>query len=444
VNTFRNSLAWQVVPLSDLKPYSRHARRHARAKIEKLKKLLCHFGQVVPIIVDASNRVIDGHALLIAMRELGAGEINVITVEGRSDSDIKALRLALNRLPAEAAWDNELLRADLQELIQASFDLELTGFDTPEIDHILEVDIAQRNLAEDGSDIPPVAEHAISTKGDIWLCDRHRVGCGDALDQQFVDAICGGTKCDLSIIDPPYNLPVDGFVSGNGKIRHREFVQASGEMSSEEFQAFLKAALAVLQAASNPSALAFVFMDWRHLYELIGASRELSLELANLVVWTKTNAGLGSFYRSQHEHIAIFRAGGAPHANNIQLGRLGRNRSNVWTYSGFNAFGRDRNLLLPAHPTVKPVLLVADALRDVTKRGDIVLDTFLGSGSTLIAAEETGRTCYAGEIDPLYVDLAIRRWQAKTCCDATHAVTGGRFNERASAYELARANDHDR
>ena len=203
-------------------------------------------------------------------------------------------------------------------------------------------------------------------------------------------------------------------------------------MSSEEFTAFLSSALKVLRASSSPRALIYACMDWRHIAELLAAGKQCDLPLANLVAWVKTNAGMGSLYRSQHELIAVFKAGSDPYTNNVELGRHGRNRTNVWTYRGMSAFGSDREELLAAHPTVKPVMLVADAIRDVTKRGEVVVDTFLGSGTTLMAAAETGRTCFGVELDPLYVDASIRRWQSYTHRDATHAETGELFCDRAA------------
>ncbi len=426
---FKNSTEWQWIPIKSVKPYARHARNHNKRTIEKIKRLIGHSGQLVPIIVDPNNVIIDGHAVWQSMTELGSGDIAVVVVAGRSDPETKALRLALNRIPSDAAWDNERVRQELQELVDLSFELELTGFDAPEIDHILDVDVQKLNVVD--ADIPAVEKIAASSISDVWVCGHHRVGCGDARDQAFVDRVRDGKSSDICFVDPPYNVPIAGFVSGKGRAQHREFAVAAGEMSPDEFTAFLGASLKVLRAASTPRALIFACMDWRHVFELIGAGRQCGLDLFNLCVWAKTNAGMGSLYRSQHELICVFKAGAEAHANNVELGRHGRNRSNLWTYRGFNAFGSDRDELLANHPTVKPVLMIADALRDVTKRGGIVVDTFLGSGSTLMAAEETGRRCFGIEFDPLYVDVAIRRWQTKTARDAAHAETGELFEDRA-------------
>jgi DNA modification methylase len=427
----RNSNEWLSISIDSIKPYDRQLRRHDRQKINKLKKLIRHFGQIIPVIVDANRTVIDGHCVLQVMRELGSGDIAVIEVSGRSDPEIKALRLALNRLTADAAWDNQQLRAEFEHLISLSFDLDLTAFDTAEIDHVLDLDLPTANVVEDEEQIPVVQAQAVSKLGDIWICGDHRIGCGNANDGDFVGRVRDGTLANVSFVDPPYNVPISGFVSGKGRNQHREFVQGTGEMSPEQFTTFLVASLKVLQTSSSPQALIYACMDWRHVHELISAGRQCALELYNICVWAKTNAGMGSLYRNQHELICVFKAGTETPVNNVELGRHGRNRSNLWTYRGFNSFGCDREESLATHPTVKPVAMVADALRDVTKRGGTVLDTFLGSGSTLIAAEETGRRCLGTELDPLYVDVTVRRWQTHVHRDAIHAATGELFCDRA-------------
>ena len=428
----RNSNEWQSFPIEQIKPYKRHPRIHNKRQIEKLKRLIRHFGQVVPVVVDRHRVLVDGHAVWTAMRELGSDEIAAVVVANRRDPEIKALRLALNRIPEDAGWDDERLRKELKTLVKLSFDLELTGFETVEIDRLLDVDLPKLNVTED-EQIPARQQPAVTAAGDIWTCGRHRIGCGDARDQGFIDKINGGVRANMCFVDPPYNLPIDGFVSGKGRIRHREFVQGVGELSAEQFNSFLVDSLTVLQRSSTDAALIYACMDWRHIFELIAAGRRCGLELFNLCVWAKTNAGMGSLYRSQHELICVFKAGGSRHINNVELGRHGRNRSNLWSYRGLNSFGAERDELLASHPTVKPVLLIADAIRDVTRRGDAVLDTFLGSGSTLIAAEETGRVCFGVDLDPLYVDVAVRRWQNYTKRDALLAGTNTTFDEVAAA-----------
>lgn len=431
MNSFRNSIDAQSFTIGEIKPYPGHARNHNRRQIEKLKKLIRHFGQLVPIIVDGDGVIIDGHAVWKAMQELGSGEIAAVVVASRTGPEIRALRLALNRIPGDAAWDDERLREELEQLVSLSFDLELTGFDAFEIDHLLEIDVPKLNVTEDGEQIAAPQGPAISAMGDIWICGRHRIGCGDARDQVFVEKARGDLPASMCFIDPPYNVPIAGFVSGKGRVQHREFIQGTGELSPDRFTAFLAESLSVLHRSATAAALIYACMDWRHVYELLAAGRQCDLELGNLCVWAKTNAGMGSLYRSQHELICVFKAGSAKNINNIELGRHGRNRSNLWSYRGLNSFGADRDELLASHPTVKPVLMIADAIRDVTRRGDAVLDTFLGSGSTIMAAEETGRVGVGIDLDPLYVDVAIRRWQARTRRDAVYAETGEFFDDRA-------------
>ena len=431
MDALRNSPDWQTAAIDAIKPYPGHARTHNKRQKQKLQKLIRHYGQVAPIIVDGNSVIIDGHAVWETMKCLGHDEIAVVVVANRTDSEIKALRLALNRIASDAAWDNELLRAEFEQFVSIGFDLDLTAFDAVEIDTLLEVDVPKLNVAEDAEEIPAPQQLAISAVGDVWLCGRHRIGCGDACSQSLVDRVLEGKSANACFVDPPYNVPIAGFVSGKGQVQHREFVEGAGELNSEQFSRLLKQSLSVLKQSSCPSALIYACVDWRHLYELFDAGRENGLDLINLCVWAKTNAGMGSLYRSEHELICVFKAGAAKHLNNVELGRHGRNRSNLWTYRGMNSFGAGRDELLSTHPTVKPVLLIADAIRDVTKRGDVVLDTFLGSGSTIMAAEETGRVGVGIDLDPLYVDVAVRRWQSQTRRDAVHAETGELFDDRA-------------
>jgi DNA modification methylase len=431
MDVIHNIPQWQTVPIDSIKPYLGRARVHKKTQQSKLEKVVGHYGQVVPIVIDSKNEIIDGQAVWEAMKALGHDEIAVVVVANYSEPEIKALRLALNRIASDAGWDNEVLRADFELFVSIGFDLELTGFDAVEIDGLLDVDVQKLNAVEDEGEIPPPQQFAISAAGDIWNCGRHRIGCGDACDQSFVDKLLADKKAGLCFVDPPYNVPISGFVTGKGRAKHREFVAGAGELSVEQFAALLEKSLSVLKKSASPSALIYACMDWRHIYELLLASRQSELELVNLCVWAKTNAGMGSLYRSQHELICVFKAGNAQHSNNVELGRHGRNRSNLWTYRGMNSFGSGRDQLLSAHPTVKPLLLIADAIRDVTRRGDVVLDTFLGSGSTIMAAEETGRVGVGTDLDPIYVDVAVRRWQEQTRRDAIHAETGELFDERA-------------
>ena len=329
--------------------------------------------------------------------------------------------LADNKLAELAGWDPDILAIELQGLLDVEFeDLELTGFSLGEIDNILS-DASEKSAAEPGPEnaIPDEVGAAVSRFGDLWNLGSHRLMCGDARNETDYQRLLDGRRADVVLTDPPYNVRIGGNVSGLGKARHSEFAMASGEMSEAEFTAFLSAFLALAKTYSIAGAILFVFMDWRHLFEMSVAARTNGLELKNLIVWAKDNAGMGSFYRSKHELCFVFKSGEGPHLNTFELGQHGRYRTNVWEYAGVNTFRAGRADDLAMHPTVKPTAMMADAIRDVTKRGALVLDPFAGSGTTLIAAEKTGRTCCAIEYDPRYCDVIVRRWQAYTGKTAT-------------------------
>jgi DNA modification methylase len=419
-----------IVPIGNVKPYDQRARIHNRHQRRKLRTLLTRFGQVLPIVIDDNGVIVDGHAVWEELTSLGYTEIQVVVAANRTLAEIRALRLALNRIAEDAVWDNEKLRAEFAELIELGIDVDLTGFDTVEIDMTLSIAEPTGDAVEEvaASDLMPKAGE-VTEVGDVWRAGRHRIACGDARDKDLLLRLTTGRHVAAVFTDPPYNLRIDGHVSGLGRTQHAEFAMASGEMTQEQFTAFLSETLAALLPLLADGAIVFVAMDWRHIEELTAAGNRCGLVLKNLCVWVKTNAGMGTFYRSQHELIFVFKHGQGAHQNNFALGQHGRARSNVWRYAGVNTFGKNRMDLLGAHPTVKPVAMIADALKDVTRRGDLVLDAFLGSGSTLLAAEQTGRTCIGIELEPGYVAVAIRRWQKLTGKDAVHAVTGESFDE---------------
>lgn len=438
----KNSLEITYLKATAIKPSPHAARVHNAAQRRKLKAILTHFGQVVPLPLDAvTGTLIDGHAVFDMLVELGHDEIAVVRLENRSEAEIRALRLALNRVAQDAVWDNAKLRGEFEYLLDVGFELDLTGFDSVEVDMTLSIDTPSANNIEEETvdDLEPTAGPSAAKFGDIFRLGPHKIGCGDARDAGFIRNLLDGQTASCVFTDPPYNVKIDGFVSGLGKTRHREFAMGTGEMSPEQFIAFLSKTVAAFKPVLTDGAILYLCMDWRHGAELCEAAAQNGLEQKNLCVWVKSNAGMGSFYRSQHELIYVFKHGEAPHQNHFGLGAKGRTRSNVWQYRGVNVFGKDRMDLLGTHPTVKPVAMVADALRDVTRRGEIVLDAFLGSGSTLIAAEETGRVCVGVELDPLYVDAAIRRWQKRTGKDAVHAVTGETFDAIIARAVLATA-----
>jgi DNA modification methylase len=351
--------------------------------------------------------------------------------------------IADNRLAEIAVWDDRLLAQQFKDLslLGLDFSLELTGFEMGEIDlRIASLDDPPETDADPADVVPDVATSPpLSKIGDTWSLGRHRILCGNALDAMAYAALMGEEKAAMVFIDPPYNVPIDGHASGLGAVHHRPFPMASGEMDRAEFTAFLAKAFQNLAAFSVDGAVHFICMDWRHVEELLAAGREVYGELKNLCVWVKDNAGMGSLYRSQHELVFVFKHGLQGHRNNVQLGQFGRNRSNIWRYPGANSFARcgEEGNLSALHPTVKPVAMVADAILDCSARGDIVLDAFLGSGTTVIAAERTGRHCYGLELDPAYVDTIVRRWQALTGSSARDASSGRRFDDLAREAEVA-------
>jgi ParB-like chromosome segregation protein Spo0J len=421
-------------PISKLRPNPANVRTHSKKQLAQIARSIRQFGFTSPIVADEHGVILAGHGRWEAARQLGLRQAPVTVVSGLSDAARRAFALADNKIAENAGWNSSALAAELGELApllaEAGLDISLTGFDAPEIDRLLSDYVDPEEDPADES--PQISEKAVSRQGDLWLLDPHRLLCGDAKDGAALRKLMGLERADMVFADPPYNVRVSS-IQGRGKIRHPEFLQASGEMSSSAFVLFLKNSLSLAAKYSHPGSLHYVCIDWRHLRELTAAGDQVYSELLNLAVWSKSNAGQGSFYRSQHELIFVFKHGDVPHTNNIKLGRHGRNRSNVWTYAGVNTFRSGRLDDLSAHPTVKPVALVADAMRDCTRRGAIVLDPFMGSGTTVLAAERVRRRGYGLELDPLYVDTAIRRWEQFTKRDAVLAKTGQTFAEVAAA-----------
>jgi DNA modification methylase len=431
--------------VEELKLDPGNPRVHAKRQIGQIASSIRIFGFNVPVLVDRHGNVVCGHGRLLACRELGMTEVPTLCLDHLTSAQARAFMIADNRLTEIATWDDQLLAQQLRDLSLSGLDfsLEVTGFMTAEID--LRINSLEDKPAQDAdpADVLPEspARPPVSKIGDLWLLGRNRLLCGSALDTLAFTALMGQEHAATVFTDPPYNVEIDGHASGLGAIHHRPFPMASGEMDKPEFTAFLGRALRNLAAFSAAGSLHYVCMDWRRLDELLAAGAEAYGELKNLCVWVKDNAGMGSLYRSQHELILIFKQRGGAHRNNVQLGQFGRNRSNVWNYPGANSFARGgaEGNLLALHPTVKPVALVADAILDCTERGEIVLDAFLGSGTTVIAAERTGRRCHGMELDPLYVDTAIRRWQVLTGGKARHAASGRAFDDLAGEAEAANA-----
>jgi DNA modification methylase len=397
-------------PVVALKPDPRNARTHPNRQIEQLVRSIKEFGFTNPILIDDRDTVIAGHGRLRAVKQIGLADVPTITLAGLSDAQKKALRLADNKIALNAGWDLEILRLELEEIgtLDVEFDLSLTGFSSGEVDVVLEA-------ANDPDDeaIPAVPQEPRTGLGDIWILGEHRLGCGDGRDIDFLRRVVGdGASIDAAFLDPPYNVKINGHANAAG--RHREFAMASGEMSTAQFRTFLSEALGAAAHVSRDGAVHFVCMDWRHLDDVSAAGAHVYNDLLNICVWNKSNAGMGSLYRSKHELVFVYRVGAAPHINAVELGKHGRNRTNVWDYASVNSMAGSRREDLALHPTVKPVALVADAIQDVTRRGDLVFDMFNGSGTTLIAAERTGRRFRGCDIDPAYIDVAVERWSQLT------------------------------
>ena len=432
------TLTIEIISINALNPFGTSARTHNDKQITKIAQSIEGFGFLTPILIDDQNRIICGDGRVEALKKLGRPTVPSIRIDHLSEDQKRAYVIADNRLAELAGWDNETLAIELQHLTSVDLDFEIgvIGFETAEID-LLIGDAAQEAEAEEENVLPDLVTETVSKSGDLWLLGNHRLLCGDALDPDCYMRVLGGEQADMVFTDPPYNVPVDGHVCGKGKIKHREFVMASGEMSDEEFEAFLLRIMQNLTRCAKDGAILDVCMDWRHLEPLLAAGRKVDLCLLNLCVWNKDNGGMGSLYRSKHELVCIFKKGSCKHKNNVELGRYGRYRTNVWDYAGVNSMRKGRLEELALHPTVKPVALVSDAILDVTDRGDIVLDPFSGSGTTMIAAEKTGRRACTIELDPAYVDVSIKRFETLYGIEAIHADTGKTFSEIEAARKAA-------
>lgn len=423
------------VPIGKLRGNPNNSRVHSDKQIRQIARSIEAFGFNVPILVDRNLLVLAGHGRLAAAEEASLTEVPTIQLEHLTDLQARAFGIADNRLTENSVWNQELLAQELKGLSEADLDfsLEATGFEIGEIDAYIEgLSPASQNGPDPADTIPAADDSAPVTRaGDLWLLNRHRVLCGNSLNDSSFLRLMENRKATMVFVDPPYNVPIERHASGLGRVRHRDFAMATGELSKGEFTDFLARAFQLLADHSVAGGIHFSCSDWRHIQEPLEAAYRVYSELKNVCVWVKDNAGMGTFYRSQHELIFVFKAGEASHRNNFQLGQFGRYRTNVWNYAGANSFSRntEEGNLLDLHPTVKPVALVADAIMDVSSRGDIVLDSFLGSGTTIIAAERTGRICFGIEIDPLYVDTIVRRWQKFTGLSAIHAESERAFDE---------------
>jgi DNA modification methylase len=420
------------VSIRRLRANPRNVRTHSKKQVRQIADSIRQFGFTAAIITDENSYILAGHGRWLAAKLLGLHDVPTVVIAGLSDARRRAYVLADNKLAEKAGWDGAALAVELNDLgpllAEIGLNIDLTGFEPSEIDSLMGDQIDREHDPAD--DFLDVVGEPVSRIGDLWVLGKHRLGCGDARVATDLRRLMAGGRAATVITDPPYNVPTSS-IQGRGKIKHRNFVTAAGEMSVEEFARFLISALSLAAQHSADGSIHFIFMDWRHLSEMMAAGKEVYTELKNLVVWAKTNAGQGTFYRSQDELVFVFKNGDSPHRNNFELGQHGRHRSNVWTYAGVNSFRSGRLDDLAIHPTVKPVALVADAMRDCSRRGEIVLDPFMGSGTSILAAERVGRRAYGLDLDPLYVDVAMRRWQAFTKRDAILEGTRKTFEDVA-------------
>lgn len=419
----------QYVDIDALTAYSNNPRKHPEKQIVKLMASISEYGIALPILIDTNQIIIVGAGVIEAARRLGIEKVPVIVADQWSPDQVQAYRLIDNRLAELSIWDEQVLKTEFLALLETDFETDLLGWETAEIDLLL-LEAKNDEPDDDPADQIPVSSGPVITRtDDLWLLGKHRLLCGSSLDSCTWDRLMDGHQAAMGFTDAPYNVRISGHVSGLGKKKHAEFQMASGEMSTAEFTTFLTEAVARMSECLCDGAILDFCMDWRGLAQSFTALDANGLALINMCVWNKSNGGMGSLYRSKHELVLIAKKGKAPHTNNVELGKHGRYRTNVWDYAGANSFGRNRDTDLADHPTVKPVALVADAIRDVSRIGDIVIDAFMGSGTTILAAERTKRIAYGIDIEPVYVDVAIRRWQTLTGRDAVHAETGETFAE---------------
>lgn len=399
----------ECLAITSLKPSPRNARTHSKAQVEQIAASIEEFGFTNPVLIDETKTILAGHGRVEAAKRLGHTKVPVVRIEHMSAEQKRAYVIADNQLALNAGWDEALLAMEFEALNELEFDISLIGFEMGEVDRIISnyTEIEQ----DDADNTPSVSEgDPITQTGDVWLIGPHRLICGDATDPVTFDQLFAGAKAQMVFTDPPYNVPIAGHVSGLGKKTHKEFAMASGEMSQTEFKAFLNTVFSELARVSDDGTIHYICMDWRHMREVLAAGDQVYTELKNLCVWAKSKGGMGSLYRSQHELVFVFKSGTGRHINNVSLGKHDRNRTNVWSYAGANAFGATRDADLEMHPTVKPLDLVRDAILDCSNRGGIILDAFAGSGTTLLAAARAGRVGYGIEIDPAYCDVILKRF----------------------------------
>lgn len=431
----------EEIAIGKISPYAKNAKNHPEKQVQQIASSIKQYGFNNPILIDENNEVIAGHGRLVAAKVIGLDTVPAIRLSHLSEAQKRAYRLADNKISENGGWNEDLLRLEISELetICDDLDINIIGFDDVELDVLMNPE--QKDADPKANNVPYISESEIVSKvGDIWNIGEHRIICGNSLEQETFKKLLGSRRADMVLSDVPYNVKIQGHVCGSGNIKHKEFAMASGEMSVDEFTKFLSTNFVLCAKFSRPGSLHYNFIDWRHVGEMLSAGRGAFTDFINMCVWVKSSGSMGSLYRSQHELCFIFKNGKEPHINNVELGKHGRYRTNAWFYAGVNSFGKHKNDI-KFHPTVKPTELLKDAILDVTKRGDLVLDCFLGSGSTLLAAHQAKRICYGIELEPLYVDTAIRRFRDMFGIDAIRESDGKTYsellNEKLSNQEVA-------
>ncbi len=432
------------LPAATLRPYPRNARTHSKKQVKQIADSIERFGFTNPVLIDDSDMILAGHGRVEAAKLLGLATVPCIRLSSLTEAEKRAYVLTDNKLALNAGWDEDLLAEELRLVLadHNEIDIGLTAFSVAEIDLLLETGETGPTPPEGEEDvIPKLTALTVTRPGDVWQLGDHRLVCGDARHEAVYPQLLTRPDGTLELAqmvfsDPPYNVKIQGNVSGSKRLAHREFAMASGEMTPLQFTDFLEASLSRMAAWSCDGSIHFICMDWRHMDELSAAGKAAFTELKNVIVWVKDNAGMGTFYRSRHELIFVYKNGTAPHINAFELGQNGRYRTNVWNYRGISSSTATAREELAMHPTVKPVALVADAIKDCSQRGGIILDPFCGSGTILIAAHKTGRRARAIELDPAYCDVAIRRWQAFAKDDAILVETGETFDQCAERRRL--------
>lgn len=409
--------------IEELKPANRQIRRTAKAHTERLVRVISITGVCAPILIDKHDRVIDGHSVVEAAKALGIESLPCVLIEHLTDSEIEFLKVAINRVSECGDWDLDELRPLLIDLRDEGFVLTDTCFSIPELDIIVLDDASSGSEQEDEVTEPP--EAPVTREGDLFILDGHRIYCGDSTQLESYAAVLECEKAAAIFTDPPWNIPIKGFVSS----QHEDFKMGAGEMAPEAFAEFTSRFSECCVEVLEDEGVMFTCIDWRSMQLIIGCALEAGLQLINTAVWNKGSGGMGGLYRSAHELIPVFCKGKSPRVNNVELGRHGRDRTNVWSYPGANRRGSSASEALKHHPTPKPVDMVQEAIIDVTNPGEVVLDPFLGSGTTLLAAERSGRFARGIEIDPGYVDVCVQRWEAETGRFAVHKETGVTFTE---------------